>query len=828
MGDTRPNQNYNDVADADPGATMTAVTAVLDSLPDAALLLDQQACIVHANSYAVHLFGFAKVELLARPIRELIPSGLDTTGAKWQRLLAPARSGAALEVDGHHKDGVVRSLVVNLRGLAVDGRERVLCVIRDVTEHRRVQATIARSEARLNEAQRIAKIGSWELDVANNVHWWSDELYRMVGIERSADHPFKQFLERVHPQDRQEFLDASARAQKGDAAPGEMRLVLPDGTEKVLHTRGEVMFNDGRAVRMFGTMQDITERRALELQLRESESRYASTVELAAVGIAHIDGRGRFVWANGKLREMLGYSAAELADRTIWDVSHPQDVHVTDADRARLHAGEITSIKAEKRYVRRDGATIWVRITSALRRTAAGTPLYDVSIVEDITDRKVAEERVQYLATHDELTGLPNRAVFGELLDHAIEAAARRDRRFAVLFIDLDRFKIVNDSLGHEAGDLLLEQMAKRIGACMRRSDVLARLGGDEFVVLLEDLADQAEAADVAKKVLSSVLAPIVIMGHECRITASIGVAIYPNDARDSQTLMKHADMAMYLAKEEGKNNFQFYSTHTSPMSVERLVLETHLARALERREFSVQYQPKVDIRTGKIKGTEALLRWWNPEVGTVSPAQFIPVAEDSGLIVPIGKWVLETACEQNVAWQRRGLPKIVMSVNMSPRQFKDPALIDDIAAVLERTGMPPELLELEITESMIMHNVDLAAAKAEAIRNLGVRLAIDDFGTGYSSLSQLKRFPIDTLKVDRSFVRDIPDNAEDKAITEAIIALGKALGVTVVAEGVETLQQHEFLRANECDEMQGFYFSRPCHPDALAELLVAQAARKK
>jgi predicted signal transduction protein with EAL and GGDEF domain len=362
--------------------------------------------------------------------------------------------------------------------------------------------------------------------------------------------------------------------------------------------------------------------------------------------------------------------------------------------------------------------------------------------------------------------------------------------------------------------------MARRLGGCMRRSDVLARLGGDEFVVLLEELADPGQAADVARKVLSSVLAPVEIMGHECRVTASIGIALYPTDARDSQTLMKNADMAMYVAKEEGKNNFQFYAKHSSPMSVERLVLETHLARALERREFTVQYQPKVDMRTGEIKGTEALLRWWNPELGAVSPAQFIPVAEDSGLIVPIGRWVLKTACEQNVAWQRRGLHPIVMSVNMSPRQFKDAALLDDIAQVLAETGMQPRWLELEITESMIMHNVDMAAAKAEAMQALGVRLAIDDFGTGYSSLSQLKRFPIDTLKVDRSFVRDIPNNAEDRAITEAIIALGKALGVTVVAEGVETEEQRDFLRDNACDEMQGFYFSRPCHPDVIAELL--------
>jgi len=964
MVDKKLSFDFSAAAGADAGAAIREFSAVLDSIPDAVLLLDERARIVLANAHAVHLFGFATVELLAKPIQALIPAGLDLASARWNELFAPAPARpapAALALDGLHKDGAALSLEVNLRPLATDGRRLALCAIRDVTEHRRVQADIARSETRLNEAQRIAKIGSWELEVANNRHWWSDELYRMVGLDpASAADPFPLFLERIHLDDRQRLLEGSELAMQGHAAPvADIRVILPDGVEKVLQSRGEVTFDaERRPVRMFGTLQDITERkafqtalhltdiryreaqriakignwewnlvtnqswwseelyrileedpatyeaslesfmrkvhpddhavlahdptnvspdpgayarpmevrivtssgrtkvveqlvevrkdeqgrpvavfgtihdvterRALENRLRESENRYASTVELAAVGIAHVEAGGRFAWTNGKLREMLGYTSHEIEKLTIWDVSHKDDLHVTDADRARLHEGEIPSLHAEKRYLRRDGAVIWVRITSALRRDAEGVPLYDVSIVEDITDRKLAEERVQYLATHDELTGLPNRAVFGELLDHAIESAQRHDRRCAVLFIDLDRFKIVNDSLGHEAGDLLLKEMSGRLGGCMRQSDVLARLGGDEFVVLLEDLGDGDDVADVAKKVLSSVLVPVEIMGHECRITASVGIAIYPADARDAQTLMKHADMAMYLAKEEGKNNYQFYSMHSSPMSVERLVLETHLARALERKEFTVQYQPKVDIQSGAIKGAEALLRWWNPEVGTVSPTQFIPVAEDSGLIVAIGKWVLETACEQNVAWQRRGLPKIVMSVNMSPRQFKDPALLDDIAEVLARTGMAPELLELEITESMIMHNVDLAASKAEAIRKLGVRLAIDDFGTGYSSLSQLKRFPIDTLKVDRSFVRDIPHNAEDKAITEAIIALGKALGVTVVAEGVETAQQHEFLRLNACDEMQGFYFSRPCHPDALAELLAGPTDRSK
>jgi EAL domain-containing protein (putative c-di-GMP-specific phosphodiesterase class I) len=291
---------------------------------------------------------------------------------------------------------------------------------------------------------------------------------------------------------------------------------------------------------------------------------------------------------------------------------------------------------------------------------------------------------------------------------------------------------------------------------------------------------------------------------------------------------MKHADMAMYLAKDEGKNNCQFYSAEMTPMSVEDLELEVRLAQALQRSEFSLQYQPRVDIATGRILGAEALLRWWNADLGTVSPAQFIPLAEDTGLIVAIGKWVLRTACEQNVAWRARGAPPIVMSVNLSPRQFKDPAFLNDMAAILAETGMAPELLELEITESMIMQHVDIAAEKAAAMKKLGVGLAIDDFGTGYSSLSQLKRFPIDTLKIDRAFVRDIPESADDTAITKAVVSLGKALGVRVVAEGVETEAQYRFLRDNGCDEMQGFYFSKPCHPDAFAELLKNKPRKRK
>jgi diguanylate cyclase (GGDEF)-like protein/PAS domain S-box-containing protein len=561
-------------------------------------------------------------------------------------------------------------------------------------------------------------------------------------------------------------------------------------------------------------------------RLRESEERYASTVELAAVGIGHVAQSGRFIHVNQKLCDMLGYSRDELLQLNVRDVSHPDDIAATDEGRARLRNGEISAFKTEKRYIRRDGSSIWVRITVAMKRATDGHPEYDISIVEDISEHKRAEERIRYLATHDEMTGLPNRSMFAQLLAHAIDSGKRNDSRVAVLFIDLDRFKIVNDSLGHEAGDQLLTDMATRIRGCLRDCDVVARLGGDEFVVLAEGVRNQDDAAGIARKILSTAIQPVEIRGHECRVTASIGVSIFPEDADDAQSLMKNADMAMYQAKEEGKNNYQFYTRTASALSVGRLKLESKLQRALERQEFSLHYQPRVNLRSGAICGAEALIRWWNRDLGSVPPAQFIPLAEDSGLIVPLGRWVLQTACAQSIAWQRQGLPPVRVGVNLSLRQFRDPCLLKDISDVLQSTGLDPDLLELEITEGVILHDVERVVSILRSIRDMGVRLAIDDFGTGYSSLAQLKNFPINTLKIDRSFIRDVPHDTEDRAITEAIVAMARTLGVFVVAEGVENEQQELFLRRLGCDEMQGFYFSKPCAPRRFATLLRVGATR--
>jgi diguanylate cyclase (GGDEF)-like protein len=461
-------------------------------------------------------------------------------------------------------------------------------------------------------------------------------------------------------------------------------------------------------------------------------------------------------------------------------------------------------------------------VVRLLERMAANV-IFALDNFEHEAERQRGRARIDYLASHDALTGLPNRAMFSEVLNVAIQTAKRYERMFAVMFIDLDRFKLINDSLGHDAGDQLLQEMAGRLKGCLRASDVVARLGGDEFVILVQELNETAQVVAVARKILAAAMKPFTLLGQECRVTASVGISTYPSDAQDEPTLMKNADIAMYFAKEEGKNNFQFYSGEIQTQSLERLTLETNLRHALERNEFSLHYQAKVDLKTGRINGVEALLRWYSPELGHVSPAKIIPIAEETGLIVTLGKWVLKTACAQNVAWQHDGLPPVCMAVNLSARQFSDPFLLEDIGDVLRDTGMDPRLLELEITEGMVIQHPDKAIELLRAIKAMGVRLAIDDFGTGYSSLGQLKHFPIDTLKVDRSFIRDIPNDSEDRAITEAIIAMGKTLCLTVVAEGVETAEQERFLREHACDEMQGYYFSKPVAAAQFADLMRRQ-----
>ena len=481
----------------------------------------------------------------------------------------------------------------------------------------------------------------------------------------------------------------------------------------------------------------------------------------------------------------------------------------------------------------RDGAAIGVILfhskdpnafdpdTVELLERMAENVVFALDNFEREAERKLGEERIKYLATHDGLTGLPNRVMFSHLLNVTLEAAKRYQRRFALLFIDLDRFKFINDTLGHDAGDTLLKTISARFKQTLRSSDAIARLGGDEFVLLIQEMNHVDQASIVAQKILAAANEPMKLAGQECRISASIGIAMFPEDGGDEDALTKSADVAMYHAKQEGKNNYQFYSLDIKADSSHRLTLESNLRLAIERGELSLHYQPKVDLNSGAIAGVEALLRWKSEALGDVPPAEFLALAEETGLIVPIGLWVLRQACLQNIAWQKQGIPPICVAVNLSARQLSDHSLLRNIALVLADTGMAANLLELEISESMVIHNPENTIKLLTAIKEMGVRVAVDDFGTGYSLLRQLKHFPIDTVKIERAFIHDLATGVEEQTIAQSIIAMGKTLSVTVVAKGVENAAQQAFLREQKCDLMQGFYFSKAVPADELATLLM-------
>ena len=524
---------------------------------------------------------------------------------------------------------------------------------------------------------------------------------------------------------------------------------------------------------------------------------------------------------NPETQNMLGYTQMELIGESLEKLflheNQSKDINIPEL----LNTSPIRNM--ETFLTSKNGTKHPIILSISECKDTYDTLLGFVLVSKDITEYKQAEKNIQYLATHDSLTGLPNRLMFLQILNHSIQSAKHTKQKFAVFFIDLDRFKIINDTKGHDAGDKLLQEIATRYKQTLRAADVVSRLGGDEFVVLIDNFQKLRDLELIARNILANTYKPVILLGEECRITASIGICVYPQDGEDEQLLMNHADMAMYYAKEEGKNTFQFYSKDILSELAGRFDIEKNLRFALERNELSLHYQAKVNLKTGTITGVEALLRWQNPQLGSVTPTQFIPVAEETGMILSIGKWVLRMACMQNVAWQKQGLPAICMAVNLSLRQLMDINLTDDIKSVLDDSGMAPNLLELEITESMIMSNPMKMRDVLVRIKNMGVRLAIDDFGTGYSSLAQLKHFPIDTLKIDRSFIRNVPENTDDKAITHAIITMGETLGFLVVAEGVETIEQIDYLKDQSCDEMQGFYFSRPVVPEQFALLLQKQ-----
>lgn len=577
---------------------------------------------------------------------------------------------------------------------------------------------------------------------------------------------------------------------------------------------------NGQVVGRVWSFRDVTARKKAEQELRIRESAISSSAD----GIIIVDMKSveqPIIYVNHAFEKITGYKSQEVIGRNCRFLQK-NDLEQPAINSVRTAVREGREEQAELRNYRKDGQFFWNELHIAPVRDTEGKITHYVGIVIDITERKNMEMQLLYQATHDTLTKLPNRSLLSDRINQAIAYAHRDKSVFALIFLDLDRFKLVNDTMGHPVGDELLKNISKRLIHCVRESDTVARIGGDEFVIIVNDLKNESLASISAAKVLQAVAAPMIINESEMTVTASAGIVVYPRDGEDVATILRNADTAMYRAKEAGRNNFQFFTAEMNKKMFDRFIIENELRRALQNNELQLYYQPFIDLRTQRIVGAEALLRWVKKGNKIILPSEFIGIAEESGLIIPIGEWVVKTAFEQLKRWQDLNLKNFTLAINVSPRQFNQSNFVTIVTEIAKHCHVEPESIELEVTEGILMEHAEETVAKLNDLKKVGFNLAIDDFGTGYSNLNYLKRFPVDKMKIDRSFIKDLPHDKDDAAITLAIIRLAKTLGMNVIAEGVEKKEQLDFLIINDCDEVQGFYFSKPIDVDKMTTLLLA------
>jgi diguanylate cyclase (GGDEF)-like protein/PAS domain S-box-containing protein len=590
-------------------------------------------------------------------------------------------------------------------------------------------------------------------------------------------------------------------------------------TRQMLYNKVSFVDQRGEVAGLIGVITDVTRYKETERALEASEARFRVLTESSLDLISVVDADGRILYQSPALRHLLGYEPADTVGKNVAEMVHQDDLETLRAALRRIIESRQSIEPVEFRIRHRDG--MWRTFESLGTNCLSNPHIHGVVFnSRDVTDRKVIQQRIQHLAYHDNLTGLPNRSLLQDRLAHSIARAERSNRKVAVLFIDLDNFKNINDTLGHDVGDELLRQVSRKLSECVRLEDTIARQGGDEFIVLLDSLEDGRGASVVAQKILNSLRQPFVLSGTEQHVSGSVGIALYPEDGRDAQTLMKNADTAMFHGKSLGKNTYQYFTAQMNIAVKRRMTLESALRRAVMQKDFVLNYQPQINLESGEIIAVEALVRWKTEDSGTVMPGDFIPLAEETGLINEIGEWVLREGCRQAREWQDMGLSQRRMAINLSARQFSDRGFLDMVTRVLAETGLAPECLELEITESQVMRQTEGMIMLLNKLSEMGVQLAIDDFGTGYSSLSYLKRLPIQKLKIDQSFVRDITVDPNDTAIVVAIINMAKSLDLDTIAEGVETAGQLALLRSKGCLVGQGFYFSAPVRAEVLYPLL--------
>jgi diguanylate cyclase (GGDEF)-like protein/PAS domain S-box-containing protein len=686
-------------------------------------------------------------------------------------------------------------------------------------------------EARREGEERFGNVANnmsqlaWMADEKGHIFWYNDRWFDFTGttLEQMAGWGWQKVH---HPDYAQKVADKITKCfEAGEIWEDTFPLRGRDGKYRMFLSRAvPIRDAEGKVLRWFGSNTDITERQAMEAELFAEKERAQVTLNSIGDAVICTNLAGNVSFLNPVAEKMTGWSGEEAAGRPMAEVLRIRDdttrEAIPDPMELAVVRDQTLNLPSNCHLVRRDGTEIPIEDSVSPIHDRQGLAIGAVIVFRDVTAAQAMTRQMTHSAQHDFLTGLPNRMLLNDRVNQAIALAPRHKGKTAVLFLDLDGFKHINDSLGHPVGDKLLQSIARRLTDCLRGSDTVSRQGGDEFVVLLSEVEQIEDAAFTARRILQSIAAPHTIDDHELYVTASVGISVHPDDGLDGATLIKNADTAMYHAKEHGRQSYEFFTPAMNVRAVARQSIEESLRRALERQEFAVHYQPKIDLKTGAITGAEALLRWAHPTRGMVAPGEFIPVAEDCGLILPIGKWVLQEACRQARAWLDSGLTLNSVAVNISAMEFRDKHFLEGVFSILDQTGLDPRFLELELTEGVLMKSAESTESILDTLRARGVQVAVDDFGTGYSSLSYLTRFPIDALKIDQSFVHQITIAPDDTAIVVAIVGMGRSLNMRVVAEGVETEEEASFLRTHHCDEAQGYYFSRPVAAGQFATLL--------
>lgn len=702
-------------------------------------------------------------------------------------------------------------------------RKRQEVLEKEIERQQQTTNNLRDSERKFRTLTEQLPVGVFLANAQGQYRYVNDRWRQIAGL--TAEQAMESgWTSALHPEDRESVLTGWRQAvANGSELSIEHRFRTPASQEIWLSTRTVPLRDSaGRVTGYLGAHTDITDLKRTEETLRASEARFRSYFELPLIGIALTGPDKRWWEVNGRLCEMLGYERTQLLQMSWAEITCPEDLAVEVTQFERVINRRIEGYSLDKRFIRQNGELLHANVSSRCLRRANGLAEYFVIVVQDITERKQAEEHLQHLAQYDALTGLPNRTLLADRLQQAVLRAGLNHTLAGVMLVDLDRFKQINDTLGHTVGDHLLRDMAARLQQCVRESDTVSRQGGDEFAILLPDLASNDDATWMAQRILDAVAEPCRLTGHELHASCSIGISLYPRDGKNAEVLLRNADIALYRAKDMGRGNYQFYLSGATMVARERLALEISMRHAVDQQELELYYQPKWDFRTHAIRGTEALIRWNHPSLGLLSPARFIPIAEDSGQILRLGEWALRAAVRAIGQLHREGFAGLRVAVNVSARQFRQANLADLVRDILVESAFEPNCLELELTETILMNPTDDNLATLKAFKDLGVRVAIDDFGTGYSSLGYLQRFPLDVLKIDRAFVMNLPASASSAAIVETILTLAHGLGLEVVAEGVETVEQLAFLRDHGCDEGQGYYFG---HPLPLAEFkhLLAQ-----